>query len=168
MEKQVVTEEMHPEKEWFKQAREIKTIEELTAFVDKMLNGYSHDYVTVCHAIAACSVASAWLGAHMEGITGFQMPFVMWGFIEHWFKEGNKCGLRLVDYDDFLYPQYEYRHDKVMGKGTWECLQKEAACRLVDRCDPDDPSKVIPEVEQHWQSIVNGVVPFGYSVIEDL
>lgn len=168
MEKQVVTEEMHPEKEWFKQAREIKTIEELTAFVDKMLNGYSHDYGTVCSAIAACSVAAAALGANMEGITGFQASFIMWGFIQHWCKEGNKCGLRLVDYDDFLYPQYEYRHDKVISEEVWECLQKEAARKLIDGYDHDTPFEVCPEVKQHWQSIVDGVVPFGYSICVDL
>ena len=42
--KETITEEMHLEKEWFKQAHKINTIEELSKFVDHMLNGYNHDY----------------------------------------------------------------------------------------------------------------------------
>lgn len=163
MDRKPITEEMHLEKEWFKEATKIKSIEELSKFVDKMLNSYSHDYGTACHAIAACAVASAWLGADVEGITGFQAGFIMWDFITNWMYDHNKCGLRLVDYDNFLYPQYEYKYDKVISKDTWESIQKEAKKHL----DEDDGG-ACREVRRHWESIVNGVVPFGYRVIEDI
>ena len=57
MDKQPITEEMHLEKEWFEEAKSVESIEELSKFVDKMLNSYEHDYGTAVHAIAACSVA---------------------------------------------------------------------------------------------------------------
>lgn len=155
-----VTEEMHPEKEWFEQAADVKTVEELSTFVNHMLNDYNHDYGTICHAIGACAVAAAWLGAHVEGITGFQAGFVMWDFIKHWIKTGNKCGLRLVDYDDFLYPQYADKYDKTIRKSNWETIQNEAKKNLTENA-------ACAEVMKHWQSIVDGNVPFGYRVVDD-
>lgn len=124
--KKPITEEMHLEKKWFEEAKNIKSIEELSKFVDKMLNSYQHDYGTMCHAIAACSVACAWLGAEVEGITSFQAGFVMWDFIRNWMYESNACGLRLIDYDDFLFPQYGYKFDKVISEETWSSIQKKA------------------------------------------
>lgn len=162
MAKQVITEEMHLEKDWFKEAENVKSIKELSKFVDKLLNSYEHDYGTAVHAIAACSVACSWLGAHVEGITGFQASCVMWDYIINWIKTDNKCGLRLVDYDDFLYPQYEYKYDKVISEHTWTAIQEEAR-KLLDEND----RYVCREVKQHWESIVNGVVPFGYEVKVD-
>lgn len=162
MDKQLITEEMHLEKEWFEEAKNVKSIEELSKFVDKMLNSYEHDYGTIIHAIAACSVACSWFGARVKGITGFQASLVMWDYIMHWTKTHNKCGLRLVDYDDFLYPQYRYKYEKVISESTWAAIQEEARKRL----DKDDGS-ACPGVRLHWESIVNGVVPFGYMVKDD-
>lgn len=163
MDKQPITEKMHLEKEWFEEAKNVKSIEELSKFVDKMLNSYEHDYGTACRAIAACSVASSWLGAHIEGISGLQASFVMWHYIRNWTKTSNECGLRLVDYDEFLYPQYEDKYDKVISERTWEAIQKKAR-ELLDK----DNDEACPEVKQHWESIVNGVIPFGYRVDKDL
>lgn len=163
MKKKPITEEMHLEKEWFKEAENIKSVEELSKFVDKMLNSYQHDYGTACHAIAACSAACAWLGAKVEGITNFQASFVMWDFIRNWMYKDNACGLRLVDHDDFLYPQYEYKFDKAISEETWASIQKEAK-KLLD----EDNGEACLQVRRHWESIVNGVVPFGYHVSKDL
>lgn len=160
--KETVTEDMHPEKEWFEQAADVKTVEELSAFVNHMLNDYNHDYGTICHAIGACAVAAAWLGAHVEGITGFQASFVMWDFIRYWQKRNNKCGLKLVDYDDLLYPQYAYKFEKTISKDVWENVQKEAKKNL------DTEDFACGEVRRHWARIVDGVVPFGYSVSEEM
>lgn len=161
MERKAITEEMHLEKEWFEKSAKIQTIDELTQFINKVLNSYSHDYGTACHAIAACAVACAWYGAHVEGITGFQASFVMWDFIRNWMFESNTCGLKLIDYDEFLYPQYSYKYDKVLNKNTWEAIQKEAI-RLLE--ENDDACR---EVRQHWKNISEGVVPFGYRIEEE-
>lgn len=158
--KEMIIEEMHLEKEWFEQAKKIKTVEELSKFVDRMLNGYNHDYRTACHAIAACALAAAWLGADAEGITGFQAGFVMWDFIRNWVKEGNECGLRLIDYDDFLYPQYSGKFEKTIDRETWYRIQAAAKKNLEER------SYVCDSVVRHWRSIVEGIVPFGYKIVD--
>lgn len=161
MNKEAITEEMHLEKEWFEQAHKIHTSNELIAFIEKLMTSYVHDYGTACHAIGACALACAWYGAHVEGITGFQASFVMWDFIRNWMFESNKCGLKLVDYDNFLYPQYSYKYDKVLDKNTWEAIQKEAI-RLFKENDD-----ACCAVRQHWKNIADGIVPFGYRVEEE-
>lgn len=159
--KQQIDESMHLEKEWFEQAGEVKTIEELETFVNHILNDYEHDYGTACHAVAACALAGAWLGCHKEGLTGFQAGFVMWDFIKGWIKSENTCGMKLVDYDDMLYPQYDHKFEKTISQNTWHCLQEEAKRQLKEA------GGAHPEVKAHWKNIAMGIVPFGYQVRED-
>ena len=160
-----ISEEQHLEKIWFEEARE-QTIETLPKFINHVMNDYGHDYGTICHAIAACSLAAASAAnKHEQGyITGFQASFVMWDFIKEWMYSGNQSGLRIVDYDDMLYPQYENKFDKVISKGTFEAIQKVAQERLDQ---VKQGREVHPDVIKHWKSIVAGNVPFGYKIKED-
>ena len=159
--KEKITEEMHLEKEWFEQASKIKTIDQLTDFINHVISDYDHDYGTACHAIGAAAVATAWYGANVEGITGFQASFVMWDFIKYWIKNHNECGLKLVDYDDFLYPQYQYKFEKTIGKDVWSHIQEQAKKNL------ESNELACQEVRNHWMNIARGIVPFGYKVKEE-
>ena len=160
--KETVTEEMQPEKKWFAEADRM-TEEELPNFFARIIHGYNHDYGTACHAVAACALAAAWAacGDSDIGLSGFQAGFVMWDFIRNWTKTGNKCGLRLVDYDDMLYPQYEYKFEKVIDERTWHTIQETAKEKL--KTDGGCGS-----VRAHWQKIADGIVPFGYRVVDEL
>ena len=156
-----VTEEMHPEKEWFEEACHMKA-ENLPAFYEKMTHAYNHDYGTAVHAVAACALAAAWAACGEEdiGLSGFQAGMVMWDFIKNWTKTGNKCGLRLIDYDNMLYPQYEEKFDKTISESAWKNIQKAAKENL------EKAPEAHPCVIKHWQSIVDGKVPFGYRVVD--
>lgn len=158
----VVTEEMHPEKEWFAEAKE-KKVDDLRCFIKHLVNDYTHDYGTVCRAVAASAVAAAW-AANREGgfLTGFQAGFVMWDFIRYWMKPSNQCGMKLIDYDDFLFPQNAYKFEKTIDSDTWSAIQNEARKNLKEMHDSMVP--VHPRVLEHWKSIVDGNVPFGYRV----
>lgn len=152
---------------WFNQAREVKSLQKAFDFAKHVINDYSHDYGTICHAISAAAIATAW-GADNEpgacgGITGFQAGFVMWGFVRHWNYSHNKTGLRIVDFDNMLYPQYEYKFQKTISKEVWESLQEEAKSLLADA----NPYYTAADVFGHWKSIVAGEVPFGYTVVEE-
>ena len=57
-----------------------------------------------------------------------------------------------------LYPQYDSNLEISISKETFEELQKEAALRLTEAVFVD------PEVAKHWQSIVDGNIPFGYKI----
>ena len=156
-----INEEMHLEKEWFSEAKK-QTPETLIDFINHVMNDYIHDYGTVCHAISACAIAAAWAANEAPGscggITGFQAGFVMWDFIRQWEFPSNKCGLKIVNYDNMLYPQYEEKFAKTISKDAWALIQKEAVERLKDceHCHSD--------VVMHWKSIVGGEVPFGYVI----
>lgn len=152
---------MKLEKDWFRKAEEIKTPEELAKFAKELLIDTQHDYGTVCHAVGAIALAGAWLGAHIQGITGFQAGFVMWAFIRQWNYSDNKCGLRIIDYDNMLYPQYEDKFDKTITKEKFEAIQKQASILLETR------KGAHPDVINHWKSIVDGVVPFGYTITKE-
>jgi len=163
MSRQPINEDLHIEKQWFEDARE-QTLDTLMGFINHVMNDYVHDYGTLCHAVSACAVAAAWAANSSEGarggITGFQASFVMWDFIRYWLHSHNKCGLMMIDFDNMLYPQYEYRFDKTIPKDVWELLQKQAAEKLKDLDGCSD------RVADHWRSIVNGNVPFGYRVVD--
>ena len=157
--KQEINESMHLEKEWYEAATH-QTRETLLEFFDHVMHDYHHDYGTICHALAACAIAAAW-AANKEpegGITGFQAGFVMWNFIRKWNYDHNKCGLRIIDYDNMLYPQYEEKFGKTISKDVWDALQNEARENLKD-CNLCADSVV-----EHWLNIVAGKVPFGYTV----
>ena len=167
MDKVVITEEMHLEKEWFEQARKQK-LETLPEFMNHILNDYCHDYGTICHAISACALAAAWAANSSDqgGITSFQSSAVMWDFVRQWAYKKNKTSLRIIDYDKMLYPQYKDDfEDRTIYQSTWEALQNEAK-RLLDEID-SGKEFAADSVIAHWKDIVNGVVPFGYKIKND-
>lgn len=158
-----VTEEMHLEREWFEEAKK-QTLDTLPTFVDHVMNDYAHSYGTVCHAVSACALAAAWAANRAKGacggITGFQAGFVMWDFIKQWNYPSNECGLKIVDFDNMLYPQYNDNFQRILSKSTWEALQTAARKHL----ESAKPLGTHPDVLAHWESIVSGNIPFGYTV----
>lgn len=172
--------------------REIgEDFDKLVEFLKDVRDNYNYDYGTAPRAIAQASVATAWYLASVFGITSFQAGFVMWDFIKDWQYRDNECGLKIVDYDLMLYPQYEYKFtEKTISEWQWEALQKKAQKELdriqetvetYNRSQAKGMEKFINEegrdwvdtdfcnvrVLNHWKSIVNGIVPFGYRVEED-
>ena len=151
-------EEDRLEKAWFADAEE-QTPDTLGHFIKSIME-LPHSYGTVCHAVAACAMAAIYAADNEPngGITGFQSGVVMWDIIRQMNYRGNKTGLRIIDYDNLLYPQYEDRFDRTINKRVWELLQKEAKEKLESHQDAH------PDVIEHWRSIVAGVVPFGLTV----
>jgi hypothetical protein len=144
----------------FKEAQE-QTIETLPGFINSVMDGYVHDYNTIGSAIAAVAIAAATAANRHEsgGITGFQAGFVLWNFIFNWSYENNKCGMKLLDYDKFLLPQYESEFERVISESTWEKLQEEAKERLEN-----NDGYAVKTVIKHLKSVVDGNVPFGYKI----
>lgn len=206
---------------YYSKAKE-QMLETLPDFLQEICE-YPHDYGSICCAVAAGALATAWAVNKCEqgGITGFQAGAVMWEFIRQWNYSHNKTGLRIVDYDNMLYAQYADNFDKTITKSVFQALQQEAQ-RLLDEDEqaykkyqqdmekynldviafrkkhpdydknpakyerlhggtslewakekekeksgfefaPDKPCYFRGQIE-HWQSIINGVVPFGYKI----
>lgn len=143
-----------------KERRNIKSLDDLMNYIQNIRDNYDIGYGTAPRAIAQAALAASYYLADMFGITEFQAGFVMWDFVRDWSFRGNKCGLKIVNYDDMLYPQYNYKFQKTIKKDTFEALQKAAENNLKKH------QFASSAVIKHWKSIVDGNVPFGY-IIED-
>lgn len=139
----------------------IKEFNDLVAYLEDVENNYNIGYGEAPRAIAQATLATAWYLANKFGITGFQAGFVMWDFVFDWTMHGNQCGAKLVDYDNMLYPQYDDKFEKTISSDTFKRLQEVAKKNLAE-CK--EAKHVHPAVKAHWESIVAGVVPFGYTI----
>jgi hypothetical protein len=156
-----ITENDNVHLQWYEDAKK-QTLETLPEFIRHLIKDYKHDYGTICHAIASASIATALAIDHSPqgGISGFQGGAVMWEFIRNWDHSLKDKPLRLINYETMLYPQFEQNYDKNISKSTWEWLQEKAMNLLNE-------NRGVDVVKEHWQSIVDGKVPFGYTVRED-
>ncbi len=158
-----ITEEMQLEKEWFKEAKK-QTLDSLPEFLRKLSSDYQHDYGTIVHAISAAALGAAWAmnSCPEGGITGFQAGFVMWDFIREWQERDGH--LRLINFNDMLYPQYQDKFEKTISSEILEDLKK----RAIELLDKNNKSEFPANhrVINHWQEIANGLIPFGYTVKE--
>jgi hypothetical protein len=161
MKKIKVTEEMKIHEQWYKDAKK-QTLETLPGFLKGLTENYIHDYGTIVHAISAGAIATAWAmdSSDQGGITGFQAGAVMWRFIQNWMYSNNKTGLKLIDYDKMLYPQYKDDFARKISRSTWEDLQNEAKMKISEN------STAHERVIEHWKSIAAGIIPWGFTIGE--
>ena len=155
---------------WLKEAND-QTVDSLPTFLNHLQNDYSHDYGTICHAMVAAAMSAIKIidSGPQGGITGFQAGAVMWMFIREWMQDNSP--MKMVKYRDMLYPQSEDKFAKTISKSAWEWIQTEANKNIAEAVQHklktgDDPM-VHADVLAHWKSIINGDVPFGFTVKED-
>ena len=146
--------------------KNIRIFDDLVGFLKDVKDNYNIGYGEAPCAMAQASVAVAWYLAKEFGITNFQAGFVMWDFIRDWMYTSNETGMRIIDFDDMLYPQYEHKFQKTITSSTWESLQ-ETAKKKIKKDGEADYGFAHPEVRKHWESIANGNIPFGYTVSDD-
>ena len=153
-----ISEDMNLQSEWYELAKKQK-LETLSAFISGLVNDYEHDFGTIIHAVAASALAAAHAVNNSEtgDLDPIQGGAVMAEFVKNWL--GLQAPFRVVNYEDFLYPQYARRHKKVISQQVWAWLQEEATNQLKNKC-----TYLEAAYETHWRSIVKGEVPFGYKV----
>jgi hypothetical protein len=155
------------EKQWYEDAKK-QTLDTLPDFLKEVTSDtYPHTYDSICHAVAAGAIAAGYAvnKSPVGGITGFQAGAVMWEFILNWQYGGKFRPLRLVDYSYLLYPQYADHFEKTITPETWQYIQDEANRFLLEH--ENNNNYASPAVVEHWKSIVDGNVPFGFVVRDD-
>lgn len=154
-----ITEKDGIQDEWYAEAKGV-TEKTLPEFVRKLTEDYGHDYGTIVHACAAAALAAAHAIDHSPagGISGFQAGAIMWEFIRHW-QSLEDHALRLIDYDNLMFPQYKDSFTKI-SQGTWDHVVKKTKENLEDT----KAANLHPDVLAHWQAIAEGTVPFGLQV----
>lgn len=145
---------------WMARARKM-TVAELPAFIQELID-FEHDYGTICRAIAAAAVGAAYAveSSPKGGITGFQSGCVMWDMITGWDATLEGRPLKLIDYNNMLYPQYADNFSQTISKDTWTYLQKKAKENLITE------GHAHQNVIAHWRKIASGIVPFGFKVVD--
>ena len=151
---------------WFDESWNV-TRETLPDYISKIMDEYSFDYGSYVYAVTACALATA--HACGKELSGFQASYVGLQFVYQWTYSHVKSGISVRNWDDMLYPQYADEFCNTIPKHTWKRLQKEAKERIANykRSIDDQSARYIhPDVLNHWQSIVDGKIPFGYKVSE--
>lgn len=156
-----IKEEDLEQEEWYKAAKNM-TVDRLPEFIRHLTKDYKHDYGTICHAVAASGLAAmhAMNKTPIGGITGFQAGCVMWEVIQRWMNFSGP--LKLIEFENMLYPQFEHKFEKTISKTTWEYLQKRAKEFLAARTDA-----AAKTVVDHWKSVAEGNIPFGFKIDEN-
>lgn len=141
---------------WFKEAKNCRLDDgSLQKFLDHLKNDYLHDYGTSARATAAAAFATANAFARCEGLTGFQWSCVAMDVLGQICFPDNKLGFTVIDYDNLLFPQYEYRFTgcKISAEGA-EKLRQEAKAQISE-----SDGIVHPVVMAWWQKLANGQFP---------
>lgn len=133
----------------------VKTKEDLIKLLDEITT-YNHDYGTIVIGMAAGMDATMRFidRSPNGGITGFQASCIAWEMIPKLMMI--RPPARIVDYNNMLYPQYEDKFNKTITPSIFKHLQDEAKRQLGEETHARE------ELRNHWQSIVDGKVPFGY------
>lgn len=163
MSKAITTGDENLRDKWYELAAETNDLNQLTTFIGHLMNDYTHDYESYVHAVSASAMATIHLTGH--DLSGFQAGCVMWEIVREMMFKNNQTGMTLINYDDFLYPQYKYKFERSISEETWKLIQEAAANKLAEAAKNQE--YVNPKVIDHWTSIVCGNVPFGYSVRKD-
>lgn len=141
--------------------KKVESPEELAELAKEICEKFNFDYGVVPRSIGAFLVVAANYFCHEMGVTGFQAGFIMYDFIRGFMYPHNKCGIRVVDYDELLYPQYIEKHTTI-PESVWNNIMREAKTKL-------DEDKVYchPCVVQYWQDVSKGIVPKEIRIKKD-
>jgi hypothetical protein len=164
--KKKITEEMNMHVEWEKQAENM-TLKMLPKFISMLMNDYEHDYETKVNAVVCGMMATmkAMTVNHYRGhLSGYQQCCIMWDLIEKIEFRDNKVGLRLINYDNLLYPGREESFKMKISIGMHKRLKKRAAELLKDALAINNSPPVHQVIKDHWIDIISGKIPYGITV----
>lgn len=150
--------------EWIEEARKVKTMDDFKKLYEKLCE-FPHEYGTIPRAVAALGIAGCYLMEYSPqgGITEFQAGFTMWDLITGWMPEYKDKSLKLINYDDLLYPQNLDRFQHTISKKIAEKLKKDAAKLIKGRKRGKDCHE---QVYDHWKQISTGWLP-SFIIVKD-
>lgn len=163
---------------WSNEAKtQIHTPKDLKKFADKLIKHCDYLvgpdlYEETANATTSLAYAAVEMCAEQFGLTGFQVGCIMWGIIDKLIMSEHDCGMKLINYSNMLYPQYDSHFEKTIDPDTWKKLQEKASekynkylsekARLENGDEYAFPA--CEEVAEHWKSIIDGTVPFGFKI----
>ena len=102
----------------YEKAKKVKTKKDLNALLKEVVDSKDLDYGKIVYAISACMKATCNYvnRSRVGGITGFQAGIIGWEMIRKYLIADNKLGMKILDFDNLLYPQYEDEFDKIIDE----------------------------------------------------
>lgn len=107
--------------EWMEKAKKV-TLDTLPDFLKSLQEQIPESYGNVCYITAIGSAATAYAYCHEFGLTGFQDSIIFWEWNEAWGVFKSEVGLRMLDYKNMCYPQYEDNF-KEISPSTFKSMQ---------------------------------------------
>lgn len=149
--------------QWANSASSCYTTAQLVEFIDKLCE-YKHDYETIVHAIFNAMIATMRVIDHSSqgGISGNQAGLLGQMLARKFLAHGQDSPLRFIDFSNMLYPQYAKFFDTTISPETWEWIQSKAKKYIMGYALGNDNAK--PKIIEHWRTIINGDVPFGWRI----
>lgn len=143
----------------YKRVELIENLDQLNGLIKEIME-YDHDYGTIVYGCYAAMKAAFKVvnNSPNGGITGFQASCLGWEATKDFLSIRGPA--KILDYDNLLFPQYEDDFKKTISVETWKHLQDKAAKELKIGGGS-------PEVQKHWESIVAGKIPFGFTLKAD-
>lgn len=144
---------------WEKEIATINNPHDLLKFLRKLTNNYTHSSKSLCEAyLYAMLGAARLLSLRKDMRLGVEeVSAIMWGFIAKWMDWDDP--IKLQRFSLMLFPNMEKMFDRVMFQEQMDWLQTRA--KQLKEQVTDAPEEVV----KHWDSIIAGTPPFGYSVL---
>lgn len=127
-------------KAWSNEAKtQIHTPEDLKKFADKLINHCDNlegpdFYEETANATTSLAYAVVEMCAEQFGLSGFQVGCIMWGIIDKLIISEHDCGMKLLNYDLMLYPQYEDHFEKTIDLETWKKCKRRHLNNTINIC----------------------------------
>lgn len=87
---------------------------------------------------------------------------IFWAFLRHWLPEFSYAPLRILVYEDLLFPSPQTEKNyKTITKDIQDWLKQRAKSYLENNKDAPE------ELKKHWQAVVDGHIPFDLELEED-
>lgn len=128
-----------------------KTEEELLEVIRNVIKYEGNSYGTAARSLTLVAEAAFNYIAHVFGVTGFQASCAELSFLVR--MRGIKSRIKILNYDDLLYPQYleKFRispEECIKENASW--LKEQARQKLEE-----DDDLAAERVREHWKFLAN-------------
>ncbi len=133
-----------------------KTEQELFDFIHELTTEYVNDYGTCVHMCVALMKAMFNYFDELEGMTGFQVGCMKWEVLQEIFGVNDEIGMKLLRYENMLYPQYDKEFSKIIIDEQQRNKIIQLAKKELREADVDF---IHPNVLMRWQQLAAGILP---------
>lgn len=139
-----------------------QNVNEFHPFIAYIRDFRYHNYGTMIEGVVTAMMATF---KHVSrGLTGYQAGCIAGEVARR--IEGIRGPFKFLRYEFLLLPHNDDFFKKQIEPETQEWLIEEAK-RMIKECNPENKDPTATKLRDHLQKIIDGSLPFGYSVMEN-